>query len=148
MLRLLPPQVHSPAVRVVRRQQFRRIALHIPPEILVIRQFPGKRRVILLLALIEAQIFQKDDLAGLHCGGLGLRVLAHDVLAEGNGLAEKLRKTLRHGRKRQALLPLALGLAKVGAGDDRRAVIQKILNGRQGGADALVVLNGAGGLIL
>jgi hypothetical protein len=79
---------------------------------------------------------------------LGLGVLAHDVLGEDHVHAQQLGKALCHGGQGQALLPLPLGLAQMGAGDDGRAVFQQILDGGQSGHDALVAGDLAGLLVL
>ena len=113
-----------------------------------VRQLLGEAGVVLLLADIEAQVLQQHDLAGLQSGGLGLGVLTHDVLDEDDLPAQQLAQTLRHGRQRQLHLPLALGLAQVGAGDDRRAVVQQILDGGQCRHDALVAGDRARFLVL
>ena len=79
-------------------------------------QLLGELGVVLLLAGIEAQVFQQHDLAALQRRGLAF--------------------------------PLALGLAQMGAGDDRRLLLQQVADGGQRRHDALVAGNGAGLLVL
>ena len=133
----------------------------------------GKLGIVLGLALLEAGVLEKHDLAGLQRGGLGLGVGAHHVGGKDHVPAQQLAQALGHGLHAQGLqgfLPLllgegggvlallglllgplveaGLGLAQVGAGDDRRALVQEVLDGGQGRPDALVVGDGAGGLVL
>ena len=113
-----------------------------------IRQLLGKGGVVLLLTGVEAQVLQQHDLAALQRRGLGLGVLAHDVLGKDDLPAQQLAETLRHGGEGQLALPLTLGLAQVGAGDDRRVPLQQIPDGGQRRHDALVAGDGTGLLIL
>ena len=108
----------------------------------------GKVSAVLLLADVEAQVLQQQDLAGLQRGGLGLSVLADDVLGEDDFLTQQLGQSLCHGGQRQLGLPLALGLAQVGAGDNGSAVIQQIFDGGDGGDNALVAGDLAGLFVL
>ena len=113
-----------------------------------VSQFLGKGGSVLLLAGIKAQVLQQHDLAALQSGGLGLGVIAHHILGENDLLPQQLAQPHSHGSQRQLFLPLTLGLAQMGAGDHRRALIQQILDGGQGSHDALVAGDGAGGLVL
>ena len=137
-------------------------------------QLFGKLGVVLGLALIEAGVLEQHDLAGLQGGGLGLDVGVHhvDVAGQSHRLAQQFAQALGHGLHAeglQGLLPLLLGegggilallgllldpllevrlgLAQVGAGDDGRAVVQQVLDGGQGGPDALVVSDGAAAVL-
>ena len=111
-------------------------------------QFLSHSGIVLLLAGIEAQVLQQHDLAALQCSGLGLGILAHDVLGEDDLAAQQLAQTLSHDGEGEVLLPLALGLAQMGAGDDGGAVIQQIVDGGESGDDTLVAGDLTGGLIL
>ena len=113
-----------------------------------IGQCLGKGGIVLLLALLKAQVLQQHDLTGLKGGGLGLGVLAHHIAGENDALAQQLLQTFGHRGQAQLRLDFALGLAQMGAGDDGCALIQQILEGGQSGADALVIGDGAGLLIL
>ena len=133
----------------------------------------GKLRVVFGLAFFKAGVFQQQNLAGLQGGGFGLGVLAHHVGGHRDGLAQQLAQALGHGSQaqlRQGLLPLllgegsgvlalfgllldpfvkaGLGLAQVRAGDNGGALLQQVLNGGQGGHDALVAGDRAGLLVL
>ena len=111
-------------------------------------QLLGELGVVLLLAGVEAQVFQQHDLAALQRRGLGLGVLAHNVLGEDDLLPQQLAETLCHGGEAQLAFPLALGLTQMGAGDDRRLLFQQVADGGQRRHDALVAGNGAGLLVL
>ena len=124
----------------------------------------GQLGVVFGLALFKAGILQQHDLAALQRGGLGLSVGAHHVVGQNHSLVQQLAQAGGHGlhaQLGQGLLPLLLGngrlvlallqlllfvalkgghrLAHVGAGDDRRALLQQVLDGGQRGADTLVV---------
>ena len=108
----------------------------------------GKGGVVLLLALLEAQILQQHQLAGLQGRGLGLGVGAHHVGGKDDLPAQQLLQTMSHGGQGQCGLDLTLGLAQVGAGDDSSTLVQQILQGGQGSLDALVIGDGTGLLVL
>ena len=84
----------------------------------------GKGGVVFLLALVKAQVFQQHDLAGLKGCGLGLGVRADDVFGEEDLSAQQLAEMLGDRGQGQRFLPLPLGLAQVGAGDDGRVLLQ------------------------
>ena len=142
-------------------------------ELRHVRHGLGQGGIVLGLPLLKAGVLEEHHLAGLEGGGLGLGVGPHHVGGQNHVLPQELTQALRHGLHAQGiqgLLPLrlgegggvlallglllhplvktGLGLAQMGAGDDGGAVLQQVLDGGQGGADALVVGNGAGGLIL
>ena len=133
----------------------------------------GKLGIVLRLARLKAGVFEQHDLTALERRSLGPGVFADDIMREDDGLAEKFGKALGNRRERQlfeGLFPLLLGqrrgvlalfgllfhplvklcfgLAEVRAGDDRRAVVQKIADGRQRRHDALIGRDRAGLLIL
>ena len=103
---------------------------------------------VLLLADVEAQVLKQHDLTRLESGSLGLCVLADDVGSEDDFLTQKLGKSLCDGRKSQLGLPLALGLAEVGAGNDGSAVLEQIFNSRNGSDNTLVAGDLTGLLVL
>ena len=108
----------------------------------------GQLRIVLGLALLKAGVLQQQNLTGLEGGGLGRRVRAHHILGHDYLSAQQLAQPRRHGGQAELVLRTVLGLAQVGAGDHCRALIQQVLNGGQGGADALIVGNGKGVLVL
>ena len=101
-------------------------------------QLLAQLRIVLGLALHIADVLQQHDFTVLQGGSLGLGVLADHVGSHDDGLAQKLAQTVGDDLQRQLRLPLALGLAHVGAEDDPCAVVHQILHGRQRGDDTLV----------
>ena len=93
---------------------------------------------VFLLADIKAEVLKQHELAGLQSGSLCLRILADYILCKDHVHTEQLGKALCNRGESELFLPLSLGLAKVGACDDGSAVIQQILDGRQGGNNALI----------
>ena len=67
-----------------------------------------------ILTLVEADVFEEDDLAVPQRVDLGVRVGADGVGGERNVHTEKLREARGHGREGKLGLDLALGPAKVG----------------------------------
>ena len=110
--------------------------------------FLGQLGVVLGLARLKAGVLQQHDLPGLEGGGLGLGVGADHVPGHDHRLAQQLAEADGHRLQGQLGLHLALGLAQVGAGDHSGALVQQVLNGGQSGADALIVGDGSGGLVL
>ena len=92
-----------------------------------------------ILALVETDVLEEDDLAVPQRADLGVRVGADGVGGKRNVCAEKLRKARGHGREGELGLDLALGPAKVGRDDDARAGVEEPLKGGKGGANAAVV---------
>ena len=93
---------------------------------------------VFLLTDIKAQVLKQHYLARLQCCGLGLGIIADDIVCKNDLLTEKLGKALGNGSKRQLLLPLSLGLAEVGACYHGCAVFKQILDRRQCGNNALI----------
>ena len=91
-----------------------------------------------LLADIKAEVLKQHELAGLQSGGLCLRILADDVLCKDHVHAEQLGKALCNRCESELFLPLSLGLARWEHAMTGSAVIQQILDGRQGGNNALI----------
>ena len=107
-------------------------------------QFLAERGVVLLLALVEAQVLQHEHVAVAQRGGLRARVVAHRVGCEHDGLAQELGELLRGGAQRERLLEaLARRAAEVAHEHDARALRDELLDGGQRGADARVVGDGA-----
>ena len=138
-----------------------------------VSQSLSKLGVVLGLALVEAQVLKQHDLTGLEGCSLGLCILADGVGRKDDFHAEQLAQALCNGSEGQlleGLLPcflsegsriLALfglllhegiesgvGLAEVGAGDDRRAVFEQVLYGGESGNDTLVACDLTGRLVL
>ena len=100
----------------------------------------AKRRVVLLLALVEAQVLEQKHIPLAKRRRLRLRVLAHRVACERDRLAEELRQTQGSWAQRELLLEaLARRTTEVAHEDDARSVADKLLDGRQCRLDARVV---------
>ena len=112
------------------------------------RHFPGQLGVVLGLALLKAGVLQQQDLAGLQGGGFGGGIGADHVGGHDDLAAQQLAQALGHGSQAELGIGSLLGFAQVGAGDHRRILLQQVLDGGQGGHDALVVGDGTGGLVL
>ncbi len=103
-------------------------------------QLSGEVHVPLLLALVEAHIFQHQHLARLQ--GLLLRLhLSADAVGghEHLVIGQQLLQALGGGCQAELGLGAALGPAQVRGQHQRRAVLQQIADGRHGALDAGVV---------
>ena len=99
----------------------------------------GKFGVVFLFLRIEAGIFEKHDVAGLHRGARLFDFRAYAVVHERDGLAELFGERLRHGREGKLGVGLALRAAEVAREDDHRALVNEVFYGRQSSDDAGVV---------
>ncbi len=97
---------------------------------------------------VEAQVFEQHDLAGGQLGGGGLDGGADAVVEELHRLAEQLGQLVRDGLERELVAALAVGAAEVRHEDHGRALLEGVLDGRQGGGDARGVGDSAGLLVL
>ena len=96
--------------------------------------------VVLLLALVEAQVLEQQHVAVAQRGRLGLGILAHRVAREHDRLAEKLGKAQRGRAQAERLLVTgARRTSQVAHQDDARAVADELLDRGQRGADARVI---------
>ena len=103
-------------------------------------QFLAERGIVLLLALVEAQVLHHQHVAVAQRGGFRAGVVAHRVGGEHHGLAHKLGELLGGGTQRERLLEALAGrTAEMAHEDDARAVVDEFLDGGQRRADARVV---------
>ena len=98
----------------------------------------AQRRVVFGLTLLKAGVLQQHHIAVLQRGGLGLGVLPCHVGSHDDFLAQQLADALGNDFQTQLGLPLALGLAHVGAEDDLGVVVNQVPDGGHGGNDPLV----------
>jgi hypothetical protein len=94
--------------------------------IAVRRELPGEGGVALLLGLVEAEVLEQEDLAGLHGPHAG-RGLLIDAVArwERDGAAQELGEAVGAGLERElGLDTLALGTAQVGHQDGAAPAVQ------------------------
>ena len=107
-------------------------------------QLLAERGIVLLLALVEAQVLHHQHVAVAQRRGLRAGVVAHRVGGEHHGLAHKLGELLGGGTQRERLLEALAGrTAEMAHEDDARAVVDELLDGGQRRADARVVGDGA-----
>ena len=91
--------------------------------------------------LAEAGVLQQHHVTVLHGGHGSLGVLAHHgvVVCKGDRLAQQLAQAHSHGGQAELCLGAVLGLAQMAAQDDLAAVGNELLDGGQGGDNAVVV---------
>jgi len=115
------------------------------------RQLPGKvvfgltqLRVFLgglvldSLFPVEAEVLQQHAATRLEGIGLGFRVRSDAVGGEDHLLAEQLGQPFGHRFQREPRFRLAFWTAQVAHQDQRAAVVENMLDGRQGLDDAVV----------
>ena len=103
-------------------------------------ELPAERGVVLLLALVEAQVLEHEHLAVGECRRFRLRVGAHGVGREDDGRAQKLRQAARCRSQRERFFEALAGRTAAMAHKDRAgAVLPQVLDGGQRRADAGVV---------
>ena len=108
-------------------------------DVAIAGQLLGKFGVVLRLFLMEAQVFQQDDLAVLHVCDRFVRALADDIRREGHFIGEQPLQAARHRREREFRLEFPLRAAEVRAKDDLCVLAEQILDGRERGLDARLV---------
>ena len=77
-----------------------------------------------------------------------MSVFPDNISGKNDLLAEEFRQALGYRCKGELGLPLSLGLAQVGAGNDSRAMIKQVADGGDGGNDTLVAGDLTGLLVL
>ena len=90
----------------------------------------GELGVVLLLALVEAQVLEHGDLPGQQRSDRALRRLADAVGREDDGMAEQLAQLVRHGLQAELGIGAALGPAEMRDHDDARAASGQVLQAR------------------
>ena len=107
------------------------------------RHLPRQRRVVLLLALVEAAVLEHDDLARRDGDAVD------PVRSQRHGAAEQLAEARRDRRERVLGLRLALGRpAEVRGDHHRRAGGERHLDARQRGADPRVLGDAGPAIVL
>ena len=107
----------------------------VDPEVAELGEFGDERRVVLLLALVEAGVLQQQDVAGLHRRDRGLGLRADAVLGERDGPLHGLRDG--GGDRLQRLLRVrSLRPAEVGEQDHLAALVGDLGDGRRDALDA------------
>ena len=96
-------------------------------------------RIVLLLFLVVAQVFEEQNLAGLQAGSCLLRLGAHAVGRPLHILLQKLRQVLHEMLRRELVLLRLRRTADVAREDQGCAVIQEVVERRQRAHHARVV---------
>ena len=99
--------------------------------------------VVLLLLFVKAKVLKQKHVAVLQLRDLLARLRADAVLRERDRTPKQLRQVLGHGSKAVLLDALALRPSQMRREDDTRAVVNRVLNRRQRGTYARVVLDHA-----
>ena len=100
----------------------------------------GDLGVVLLLALVEADVLEHQDVTRLDLGNGSSGLLAVGVVNELHVIAGKLGELLGGRLERElGLGTVALGAAEVAHEHDAGAVLLEVLDGGDGGLDARVV---------
>ena len=103
------------------------------------RQLPRELSVVARLLRVETQVLEQEHVARPQ-RGRRLRGRGADTVVRGrDGAAEQLREARRHRGHAQLVHHLPFGTAEVGHEHQRAPLVDQVLDGRQGGADARVV---------
>jgi len=97
---------------------------------------------------VEAKVFKQEHVAGFERSRGVLGHGADTVLGKGHGLPEQLAQFSGHGLERKFRDTLAVRPAEMRHEHDARALLEGKLDRGQGRDNALVVGDGAGGLVL
>jgi len=97
---------------------------------------------------MEAEVFEKGDFAGLHVGAGGFDFEADAIFEETDGTAEEFGKLFGDGLEGVFGHAAAIRAAEVAHQDNAGSLVERVLDGREGGDDALGVRDGAGGFVL
>ena len=103
------------------------------------RQRVGEAVLVGLLAGVEAQVLEQDDLAVLQRVDAGACVVADHVVGHGDVLAEQLGEPRPDRRHRVGRVHLPRRAAEVGGHDHPRPAVEQQPQGRQGRLQAQVV---------
>jgi hypothetical protein len=97
---------------------------------------------------MEAEVFEESDFAGLHVRASGLDFQADAVIEETDWATEEFGEFFGDGLKGVFGDALAIRAAEVAHENHAGALIEGVLDGGQGGDDALGVRDRAGGFVL
>ncbi len=97
---------------------------------------------------MEAEVFQQHDITGLQSGAGRLNRRADTVVEKPHRAVEQFGQLHRHRAERILGHLLPVGPAEMRHQHHGRTLLQGVADGGQGRHDALVVGDGAGGLVL
>ncbi len=99
-----------------------------------------KRGIVLFLFRVEAQVLEQDDLgSAMRCGHGGFRRLADAVGRKDDVALQQLPQSIGDRLQAELRRRLALRPPQVRRKNDRRALVERVVNGRQRRGDARVV---------
>ena len=99
----------------------------------------GELRVVLLLFLVEADIFEEEDITIAEASDSLDNLVTDAVVGLGHLLAQELGETGDEGGEAELVLGAALGAAQVRGEHNLGTVVGEVLEGGDGSADAGVV---------
>src|SRR4029077_12714679 len=99
----------------------------------------GEFWIIRFLTGLKANILEQRDIAVLHVVNDFLRHITNGVVAENDGMMDQGMQVFANWPKRIFVNRLALGPAEMGHQNCLRAVIAKVIDGRQAFADSGVI---------
>jgi hypothetical protein len=108
----------------------------VDEKIAVCGQRPGEFGVVLLLALVKAGVFQKQDVALVHVGDRGRRPSADAVGREMDGAVEDCLRRACDGLERHVGDHGALGATEMREQDHLGSLVGKLGDGRRNPFDA------------
>ena len=97
---------------------------------------------------VEAKVFEEDNFTRFDRRAGGFNIRAHAIGEELHRLADELGKFFRHRLEREFFHPLAVRTTEMAHEDDRRALVEGVLDGGDRRGDSLRVRDGASGLVL
>ena len=100
-----------------------------------------KLHVVLFFFLMEAQVFQKQNMTSLQLAGSSLSSLAYAVRSKKNLFAQQLAQMLSYRSQRKLRLNLSLRTAQMSHQDNSSLLLQQILNCRQRCGDTGIIGN-------
>ena len=99
----------------------------------------GEDGVIGLLAGVEAQVLQQNDIASAHGGDCSLHAGAGYLRQALHGVVQQEGQAVADGGQAECLVDPAARAAEMGAEDGAAALVDEVPDGGQGGTQALVV---------
>ena len=102
-------------------------------------QVPAELRVVFLFAGVEAEVFQQNDVARSHVRDGGGHSRAGAIVKALNRPVQQKAQPVSHGGQPQLLRNFTAGPSQVGAKYHPAVSFQQIMDGGQGGPQALVV---------
>jgi hypothetical protein len=103
-------------------------------------QLSRKSVIVAFLTRMEAQVFEKAHISRRHFSNRFDHRWTDAIIQRGNGPAQKGSQPLAHRSQAQGIVDLASGSTEVGAQHHLALPLQQVLDGGQGGAQAMIVI--------